>query len=725
MERTWGPIFTAMVLLAALALAARTWVDEVPVRPRFILGIAAGEGQGVRTRRVEDADIEAQFRAVYAAGGGERECREWLRQNRPELDASFVRIEEDAWLTPISRTLCYGIAAVWAITLAGAVAGWVKTGPAQAHRLAVNVVASTVLGALLVAGGVALNASLCDRYVGPNYLFDSALLGGLLGGAAAGVLLPVGLLQFYVLKNTLKAFAPALAALILMMIVGFCIQLLDSGLDVVRLPRLLAPVMAYSIPMVLPAAFLTAVVITFGRMSANNELTAARGAGIALFQLVRPVLAVALVLCGLAAFLQFETVPRARLRTKALKGAALRTILLDRAKHSARRQLSFGSGFVKCRKLVDGRMQDVLVVIFESQRPVAVLTAARATVAPDPDDDRILVFEMEDMCGRFDRQLSDADAEPAVGRSMTIPLVVHGGSVDPTGEKYLRTTALRKRVNGLRRNVAAQREQFKNPDEAHKAFRKELGDVTADLDAAQDALDEIEQERDRAEADARSLRNQMEDHQHAKVKLDQDAADLGRQLGECMRKLQEKRDQGILEGLEEIAKLEEERDALRARIAAVKEQIAGRKEQIEKARGEWESILEEMARRAPEAAARKEAVERLAGRRDALRDKVRKVGMQRDLRASLLRIHRRLAWALSILGFTLLGVPMGIMAGSRSVMAAFGISFALALIIFYTPLSIGTPLALAGRLPIAPTVWAGNVVTVLLGAALTARASHG
>ncbi|MHC5034980.1 MAG: hypothetical protein ACYTFZ_08080, partial [Planctomycetota bacterium] len=68
-------------------------------------------------------------------------------------------------------------------------------------------------------------------------------------------------LQRYFLLSTLKALIPAFAALVLLMVVGLCMQLLREGLDIVRLSPLVPPVFAYCIPIVLPSAFLTAVIM--------------------------------------------------------------------------------------------------------------------------------------------------------------------------------------------------------------------------------------------------------------------------------------------------------------------------------------------------------------------------------------------------------------------------------------------------------------------------------
>ena len=96
-----------------------------------------------------------------------------------------------------------------------------------------------------------------------------------------------------------------------------------------------------------------------------------------------------------------------------------------------------------------------------------------------------------------------------------------------------------------------------------------------------------------------------------------------------------------------------------------------------------------------------------------------------ELNSLWIRIHKRLVEAASVFLFALIGIPLGIMAGGRSVMAAFGLSFAIVLVLFYPFVIVGQIAAEAGALPIAPAIWAGNIIVLAIGTFLTAKVLRG
>ena len=527
-------------------------------------------------------------------------------------------------------------------------------------------------------------------------------------------------LQRYVLKNTLWAFIPAFIALCMLMVVGLCMQLLHEGLDVVRLSALLPPMFAYCVPVVLPSAFLTAVILAFGRLSADNELIAIRAAGIPLGRVVYPILGAGLVLSLVAGVFQFESVPRARAAIKALKYQALKQILLDRVALSWRRQFSFPPAHIQYEDFQDGKMRGVVVVAVHSERPRMIITAETSTVRPDPEHEEVVVFELNDcVITRFDMQ------ESAEARTLTSEQVIQAVKVAPEEEdiyshrKHLPLAKLLAERRRLKASLAG-RQRFDKPDEVRKEAASERDRLDVWLRKLSSALESsrgkyakyaVQEPRRKDELIERS-RKLIGDAQQRLQLLQQQQAEVVAQL-DAMHG-----DEADLERLVELQKRQRalltEIEAKKKEIEALEADVAGAKAAVRDAGRravELEAEIRELAQRH----------ETLTRERRDLIESIRLATDQCELSTIAIRIHKRLAQAASVFVFALVGIPLGILGSHRHVMMAFGISFAIVLLVFYPFLIVGQIAAEAGTVPVLPAVWAGNGFTLAIGVVLMAR----
>ncbi len=111
----------------------------------------------------------------------------------------------------------------------------------------------------------------------------------------------------YVLKQHLGPFAFACGLIVFILILDVILQMMDQvlgkGLAFGVAGRLFVFNLAWIIALAVPMAVLVAVLMAFGRLSWDNEITAAKSSGIGLMQLVHPVIwAAALLTLAMAFF---------------------------------------------------------------------------------------------------------------------------------------------------------------------------------------------------------------------------------------------------------------------------------------------------------------------------------------------------------------------------------------------------------------------------------------
>ena len=110
------------------------------------------------------------------------------------------------------------------------------------------------------------------------------------------------ILNLYIIREIASLFLLSITVFTLILLMGRLIKLTDmvisKGVPLSEISRMIVYLMPSFLVFTIPMAFLLAVLLAFGRLSADNEITVMRAGGISLMQLMPPV-----VVCGLVATL--------------------------------------------------------------------------------------------------------------------------------------------------------------------------------------------------------------------------------------------------------------------------------------------------------------------------------------------------------------------------------------------------------------------------------------
>jgi len=133
----------------------------------------------------------------------------------------------------------------------------------------------------------------------------------------------IRVLNRHLLREFVRGFLVTAAVLTLVMYVGATVQAIDymsRGISGPLILKIFALNVPFTLSFVIPISVLTTVLLQFGRLSADGEITALKACGMSLWQMSAPVVLGALLLSALCLFINAEIAPRSHyLRYKMLR----------------------------------------------------------------------------------------------------------------------------------------------------------------------------------------------------------------------------------------------------------------------------------------------------------------------------------------------------------------------------------------------------------------------
>src|SRR3990172_732648 len=130
------------------------------------------------------------------------------------------------------------------------------------------------------------------------------------------------ILPLYILREHIGPFFFGLFIITFVLVMDFILEILNliitRGLNAYTVLKMFGLNLAWMLALSIPMAVLVATLMAFGRMSADNEITALRSGGISLYKLVRPVIFASLLLALGLVFFNNRVLPDANHQARLL-----------------------------------------------------------------------------------------------------------------------------------------------------------------------------------------------------------------------------------------------------------------------------------------------------------------------------------------------------------------------------------------------------------------------
>lgn len=233
----------------------------------------------------------------------------------------------------------------------------------------------------------------------------------------------IRVLNRHLLREFVRGVLTTVAVLTLVMYVGATVQAIDymsRGISAPLILKIFALNVPFTLSFVIPISVLTTVLLQFGRLSADGEITALKACGVSLWQMAAPILFGAALLAAVCLFINAEIAPRSHyLRYKMLRelgevdplalldegrftsdfpgvkiyvgkksGARLEDIVLFQfAETGARAEVRAQSGRVTCdlaRQIMDIRLEQVRLTEYDKHNPDDLAKARTLTAESYP-----------------------------------------------------------------------------------------------------------------------------------------------------------------------------------------------------------------------------------------------------------------------------------------------------------------------------------------------------
>lgn len=515
------------------------------------------------------------------------------------------------------------------------------------------------------------------------------------------------ILQRYVTREWLRTFIPSFLCFEFLIFLGFGIQLLHKGLDIIALRMLIPHLFIQATPYSIPSALLTATSMAYGRMSSDREVLAIQSSGINIYKIIMPILIMGCAFCFITVVLSSEILPMSCYRIMLLQERAINSILAGRMA-SFQKKIDLHPYQIYIGKVEDGVNKDIVVIEYANDYVMNIIIAEEGAIEMEPEQSkiRLILYRGEFIKPNYKKI---GEAAPRIGAFYKTTFEIQLKEKRPeSSTKYMTVLQLFKQNREIRKSLAECAKEdmpsIKDKDSLSKklfacqtetiALSERHNKLTADLKRSNENL---ERQMSRIEG----LGNEIKAAKNYILVASENIIQVKRE-SRIGKHQDEDRDKKV--------------EDIRVTIDNETQRIYALEQKIAEARESQNAEIKNIA-------SLTQSVAETAEERDGLLKKTKSVEynlgiINRDItiRKNDISAHKRLSQAFSCLTFIIIGIPLGIRLRSGNLMIAFGASFMVILFIYYPLVVAGIVLAEDSQLPAIPVLWGANIL--LIGAGL-------
>lgn len=520
----------------------------------------------------------------------------------------------------------------------------------------------------------------------------------------------INILHRYLLKELFRTFLPSLLCFEFVLLLGFSIQLLHKGLDVPSVFSVLPYMVLYTLPHALPSSLLTATVMTYGRLSADNEITAIRIAGIHLHSIVTPIVITGVFFSIFTLYLNAEVLPRSYYKVRQLQERAVKRVL---ATHliTAKKKIDFHPYQIYIGNVENRIFKDIAVFEYADDYIINILLAEEGEVEIDDSGRQVLLTLRRGEFLRPDTDTNSIEAPTTGSFEEAVFEIPLKRKIRHTELKYTTLTRLIAQREEIKDVLSGSEELFGDPEEVIQVSKKEISSVNDEKNKVLARQNNVEMEIKGSKSNISKQKGAIE---RAKFDINVSKNYINVAKNNIDKLTKEKEEEyakniSLIEKnislIEKVVEKEKRKIKSAERKILISQRLIDEEEKnIEKVK----SVLGELERIKQEYEAK----------HLILSERIEMAGKQKLRRELSINIHKRLSPSLASLSFILIGIPLGIMTRSNNMLVSLGISFILILFIYYPLVATGLVVADSMNFPIIPSIWTANTVNFILSAIL-------